>query len=70
MLVDGHDPVAWADALGQLLIDDSRRISMAESAVERAAHFSWAASAEALAAVYADAVEGYEPPQRRRAVGN
>lgn len=70
VLVDGHDPVAWADALGQLLIDDSRRISMAESAVARAAQFSWAASAEALASVYADAVEGYEPPQRRRAVGN
>ena len=70
MLVDGHDPVDWADALEQLLIDDSGRITMAEAAVERAAQFSWAASAAALAQVYGEAVKGFEPTPQRRAVGN
>ena len=32
LLVDGQDPQAWADALGQLLSDDDQRIAMAEYA--------------------------------------
>ncbi|GAB3073892.1 D-inositol-3-phosphate glycosyltransferase [Corynebacterium aquatimens] len=52
VLVNGHDPADWADALSALLDDDSRRLTMATAAVERAMTFSWAASAAALADVY------------------
>ena len=70
VLVDGHDPVAWADAFGHLLDDDSRRLAMAEAAVARAAEFSWAASAESLAGVYKEALAGFEPTTSRNAAGN
>lgn len=54
VLVDGHDPVTWADALAALFNDDDTRIRMAEEAVEHAAQFSWATTAERLATVYND----------------
>ena len=69
MLVDGHTPDAWADALEQLLIDDSTRLTMATSAVKRAAAFSWAASAAALSDVYAEVLEGFTPMDHRDATG-
>ena len=66
VLVDGHDPAAWADALEALLDDDARRISMAEAAVGRAAEFSWKASAETLKQVYEEARSGFTPTTERR----
>lgn len=71
VLVDGHDPAAWADALEALLDDDARRISMAEAAVGRAAEFSWRASAETLKQVYEEARSGFTPTtERRHATGD
>ena len=71
VLVDGHDPVSWADALASLLDDDARRLSMAEAAVARAAKFSWSASAASLAQVYEEARSGFEPTtERRHATGD
>ena len=71
VLVDGHDPAAWAEALGALLDDDARRISMAEAAVERAAKFSWSESAASLTRVYEEARDGFEPAtERRHATGD
>ncbi|MCQ4622551.1 D-inositol-3-phosphate glycosyltransferase [Corynebacterium sp. CCUG 70398] len=69
VLVDGHAPDAWADALEQLLIDDSTRLTMATAAVKRAATFSWAASAEALSQVYDEVLEGFTPMDHRDATG-
>ncbi|MCF4005805.1 D-inositol-3-phosphate glycosyltransferase [Corynebacterium uropygiale] len=56
ILVDGHEPEAWADALGTLLDDDETRIAMGEAAVRRAASFSWCAAAERLEELYEDAL--------------
>ena len=61
LLVDGHDTSAWADALEQLLIDDSLRLTMSQQATEHAATFSWAASASKLRDVYSRALEGFVP---------
>lgn len=71
LLVDGHEAAAWADAIAGLLDDDARRLSMAESAVARAAQFSWSASAASLAQVYEDTSASFEPAtKRRRATGD
>ncbi|NOL61217.1 D-inositol-3-phosphate glycosyltransferase [Corynebacterium ulcerans] len=56
LLVDGHAPEIWADALAQLLDDDTLRIHMGEEAVRHAANFTWAASAEKLEEVYKTAL--------------
>ena len=69
LLVDGHEPASWADALEQLLIDDPTRIQMGETAVGHAARFSWAASAEQLADVYATTLDGYVPCGAARDAG-
>lgn len=70
LLVDGHQPEAWADALTELLDDDNRRILMGEAAVGHAEKFSWAASAERLHEVY-ERARGLEIPDchARRAGG-
>lgn len=67
VLVDGHSPHAWADALERVLDDDTERIAMGERAVERAATFSWEASAREMAKVYATAlreIDTTEAPRR------
>ena len=69
LLVDGHEPEAWADALEQMLVDDPTRIQMGETAVAHAARFSWAASAEQLAEVYARTLDGYVPCGAARDAG-
>ena len=61
LLVTGHDPSDWADALEELLDDDERRIAMGEAAYERSARFSWAASAEQLSEVYRTALATVQP---------
>ena len=48
ILVDGHDPDDWADAIARMLDDDAMRLAMAEQAVTHAAQFSWQSSAAAL----------------------
>lgn len=70
LLVDNHDPEAWADALEQLLDNDERRIAMGEAAVDHAQNFSWAAAATQLEAIYADAMTIEIPDcHARRATG-
>ncbi|MDO4631539.1 MAG: D-inositol-3-phosphate glycosyltransferase [Corynebacterium sp.] len=56
ILVDGHDPDDWADAIANLLDDDATRIRMAEDAVKHASQFSWKSSAENLMEIYYDAL--------------
>lgn len=54
VLVDGHDPADWADALEGMLDDDESRIRMGEDAVDHASQFSWAITAERLSSAYND----------------
>ncbi|MCZ9309533.1 D-inositol-3-phosphate glycosyltransferase [Corynebacterium uberis] len=72
VLVEGHDPRDWAEALAELLDDDDTRIRMGRDAVEHAAQFSWAATASRLAEVYAQTVawraQGAQG-RRRNAIG-
>ncbi|MFO6504986.1 D-inositol-3-phosphate glycosyltransferase [Corynebacterium freneyi] len=58
VLVDGHDPQRWADALGGLLDDDERRIDMAHAAPAHAEEFSWEHTVDKLLAVYDRALSG------------
>jgi D-inositol-3-phosphate glycosyltransferase len=56
LLVDGHDPVDWAGALGALLDDEPRRQRMRSEAVARARQLSWDATTDAILDVYAGAL--------------
>jgi glycosyltransferase involved in cell wall biosynthesis len=46
------DPVAWGQALVELLADDDRRARLAAAGRERARRFTWSANAGALLDVY------------------
>ena len=73
VLVDGHDPADWADALADLLDDDERRVQMGQAAVGYAAQFSWAAAADRLVGVFQDAIastDGVSGLRNRQASGN
>ena len=52
VLVDGHDPHEWANAIEGVVEDPARAAELAARAVEHASGFSWEATAERLAAVY------------------
>lgn len=52
LLVEGHDPHDWADALESVIDDPKRRAELSSRAVEHAQHFSWEVTAERLATVY------------------
>jgi D-inositol-3-phosphate glycosyltransferase len=56
MLVDGHDPRDWAEALDSLLAAPRLRASLSAGAVAHAAGFSWDRTAEGLLSVYREAV--------------
>lgn len=66
LLVDGHEPEAWADALDSLLQDNERRIAMGEAAVGHAQQFSWSNSAAQLADVYRAALDIERPDCEER----
>jgi D-inositol-3-phosphate glycosyltransferase len=53
LLVPGHDPVTWAAAIRRAITDRPR---LAAGAVEHAARFSWAATADGLLSTYRDAI--------------
>jgi D-inositol-3-phosphate glycosyltransferase len=56
VLVDGHQPAAWARVLGRLLADDHRRHALSRGALTHSASFSWAATATGMLDVYAEAM--------------
>lgn len=62
VLVDGHDPADYADALLPLLTDAALRESMSVKAVEHAASFGWDATAERTMSVYENALRDRETP--------
>lgn len=55
LLVPGHDPEDYADAVRRLA-RPAARARFARGAVERAAHFGWAATAAGVLQVYSDAM--------------
>ena len=52
LLVDGHDPRSWADALRRVVEDDALRVRLEAGALEQARQFSWERTAERTLEVY------------------
>jgi D-inositol-3-phosphate glycosyltransferase len=52
LLLDTHDPAAWAHALGSILLDDGLRARLSAGARLRAGAFSWEDTAERTLDVY------------------
>ena len=52
LLVDGHDPAAWAKALAEVLLDEPFRARLARGAVEQSRGFSWDATAAGTLEAY------------------
>ncbi|WP_425955987.1 D-inositol-3-phosphate glycosyltransferase [Xylanimonas sp. McL0601] len=67
VLVEGHRPTAWAEALGGLLADDARRARLAAGARAAGGRFSWDATAAAVLDVYTQARKARNAPARERA---
>jgi D-inositol-3-phosphate glycosyltransferase len=59
VLVPGHDPRAWANAIGRLLADPVRRAELSRGAVAHARAFSWNRTSDELLAVYREAVTSH-----------
>jgi D-inositol-3-phosphate glycosyltransferase len=59
VLVDGHNPVDWATAIGGLLAAPGRRLRLGRGAVAHAHNFSWTRTASGLLAVYREAVAAH-----------
>jgi len=51
LLVDGHEPAQWADALSRVL-DEDLRVRLEAGALEQAREFSWEATASRTLEVY------------------
>jgi D-inositol-3-phosphate glycosyltransferase len=58
VLVDGHDPKAWAAVISKLLMDTTRRAIMSAGALHHAKNFSWDFTAKKTLAVYEDVLNG------------
>jgi D-inositol-3-phosphate glycosyltransferase len=52
ILVAGHEPTDWAEALGSLLDDHDRAVELGRAGIAHAAEFSWERSAEATLQAY------------------
>jgi D-inositol-3-phosphate glycosyltransferase len=56
VLVDGHDPAAWARVLGRLIGSPRKLAKLSRGALEHASGFGWPMTAERLIGLYADAM--------------
>jgi D-inositol-3-phosphate glycosyltransferase len=65
LLVPGHEPDRWADALAEALTRPALRERLAAAAVGHARRFSWERTTDALLAGYADAAETFRRELRR-----
>jgi D-inositol-3-phosphate glycosyltransferase len=59
LLVDGHDPAVWADALSTVALSPEVAAALARGAVEHASGFSWDRTTDALIAEYAEATRAF-----------
>ncbi len=57
MLVDGHDPRAYADAVASLLVDPARLSRLSRAGAVHARQFGWAVTAERTLEAYGAAAE-------------
>ena len=64
VLVDGHDPAAYARVLGDLVAARLLR-ALGEGALAHASRFGWDQAVDRLTEVYADAVRSADPQRRR-----
>jgi len=60
LLVAGHDPLDYADAIESLLVNPARLATMRRAAVDNAASFSWSQTAARTVAAYRSALTGSE----------
>ena len=56
ILVEGHDPTMWTDAVQALLLDEERRLELGRAAIRHASGFGWDATTDRLLAVYRQAI--------------
>jgi D-inositol-3-phosphate glycosyltransferase len=56
LLIDGHDPSAYADVLADLARDPGHRAALSRGALRHAGRFGWAATAAGMLEVYSDAL--------------
>jgi D-inositol-3-phosphate glycosyltransferase len=56
LLIDGHDPSAYADVLADLASDPGHRAALSRGALRHAGRFGWAATAAGMLEVYSDAL--------------
>jgi D-inositol-3-phosphate glycosyltransferase len=56
VLVDGHDPRAYADVLADLARDPARCAALSRGALLHAGRFGWAATAAGMLEVYSDSL--------------
>jgi D-inositol-3-phosphate glycosyltransferase len=63
ILVDGHDPAAYARALGTLIASPALRESLARGGVAHASRFGWNATVDRLLAVYDGALSAAVGPE-------
>ncbi|MDQ3154047.1 MAG: glycosyltransferase, partial [Actinomycetota bacterium] len=59
LLVEGHEPQAWADALSSIALDPSLARGLARGATAHAGRFSWDRTTDTLLRTYADAATAY-----------
>jgi D-inositol-3-phosphate glycosyltransferase len=62
LLLDTHEPQAWAHALERVLLDDALRARLAAGARMRAGAFSWEDTAERTLGIYERARAGMRQP--------
>jgi D-inositol-3-phosphate glycosyltransferase len=60
LLVDGHDPATWAEALAEVALRPDLAARLSGNAVRHAARFSWDHTADALVAEYAEATRAFQ----------
>jgi len=61
LLVEGHNPVDYAAAIGRLLTDATLHRRLSRGAVAHAARFGWSQTAEGILDVYAEALASVAP---------
>jgi len=57
VLVDGHDPAAWARVLEKLITSPRRLAQLSRGALAHASEFGWPKTADRLIGVYAEAMD-------------
>ena len=64
LLVDGHDPAAYAESVRQIITTPALRARLSRSAIAHAARFGWDATADRMLDVYLDALEEHASVRR------